>query len=120
MELTQQTLGGTACRQSGSSSQPQTPNPSVMSLSIFEHGDGRFRLFRDEREVGWVEGRAIGFFGFDSQAIAVDAATAAYDALTGWLARQSGEQLTPRGRRRLRIRVENGEHQLTLGGAAIG
>jgi len=91
-----------------------------MSLSIFEYGDGRFRLFHGEREVGWVEGRAVGFVGFDSEAAAVHAATAAYDALSGWLARQSREQSTPRRRRRLGIRVERGEHHLTLGGVAIG
>jgi hypothetical protein len=95
-------------------------NPSVMSLSIFEYGDGRFRLFHGEREVGWVEGRAVGFVGFDSEAGAVHGATVAYDALSGWLARQSREQPTPRPRRRLGIRIENGEHHLTLGGVAIG
>lgn len=91
-----------------------------MSLSIFEYGDGRFRLFQAEREVGWVEGRAVGFVGFDSEAAAVHAATVAYDALSAWLARQSREQPTPRRRRRLGLRIENGEHHLTLGGVAIG
>jgi hypothetical protein len=91
-----------------------------MSLSIFEYGDGRFRLFHGEREVGWVEGRAVGFVGFDSEAAAVHAATVAYDALSGWLARQSREQPTLRGRRRFGIRIENGEQHLTLGGVAIG
>jgi hypothetical protein len=91
-----------------------------MSLSIFEYGDGRFRLFHGEREVGWVEGRAVAFVGFDSEAGAVHAATVAYDALSGWLARQSRELPTPRRRRRLGIRIKNGEHHLTLGGVAIG
>jgi hypothetical protein len=91
-----------------------------MSLSIFEYGDGRFRLFHGEREVGWVEGRDVAFVGFDSEAAAVHAATVAYDAVSGWLARQSREYPTPRRRRRLGIRVENGEHSLTLGGVAIG
>jgi len=91
-----------------------------MTLNIFEYGDGRFRLFHGDREVGWVEGRAIGFVGFDSEEAAVDAATAAYDALSGWLARQSREQPTLRRRRRLGIRVGNGERHLTLGGVTIG
>jgi len=95
-----------------------TFNPSIMSLSIFEFGDGHFRLFRDGREVGWVEGRAVGFLGFDTEAGAYHAATVAYDALSGWLARQSREQAVPR--RRLQLRVENGERQLTIGGIAIG
>ena len=89
-----------------------------MPLSIFEYGDGRYRLFRDECEVGWVEGRAVGFRGFDSEAAAAHAATAASDVLSDWLARQSREQ--PTTRRRLELRVENGEHHLTLGGIAIG
>jgi hypothetical protein len=89
-----------------------------MSLSIFEFGDGHFSLFRDGCEVGWVEGRAIGFLGFDTQAGAYQAATIAYDALSGWLARQSREQPAPRGR--LELRLENGEHHLTIGGIAIG
>src|SRR5689334_14247822 len=52
-----------------------------MPLSIFEYGDGRFRLFHDSREVGWVEERVIGFSGYQSDAAAVRAATVAYDAL---------------------------------------
>src|SRR4051812_7958768 len=89
-----------------------------MSLSIFEFGDGRFRLFRDGCEVGWVEGRAVGFLGFDSEAAAAHAASAAYNALSDWLARQSREQATTR--RRLGRRIENGEHQLTVAGSPIG
>jgi hypothetical protein len=89
-----------------------------MSLSIFEYGDGRFRLFRDGSEVGWVEGRAVGFLGFDSEAAAANAALAAYNALSDWLARQSREETKPR--RRLGLRVEDGEQQLTVGGVAIG
>jgi hypothetical protein len=89
-----------------------------MPLSVFEHGDGRFRLFRDGCEVGWVEGRAVGFLGFDSEAAAADAAIAAHNALSHWLARQSREQ--PATRRQLGRRVENGEHHLTLGGISIG
>jgi hypothetical protein len=89
-----------------------------MSLSIFEYGDGRFRLFRDGSEVGWVEGRAVGFLGFDSEAVAVNAALAAYNALSEWLARQSREQARPR--RRLGLRAEDGEQHLTVNGVAIG
>jgi hypothetical protein len=89
-----------------------------MSLSIFEYGDGRFRLFRDGSEVGWVEGRAVGFLGFDSEAAAVNAALAAYNALSDWLARQTREPA--KARRRLGQRVEDGEQQLTVDGVAIG
>jgi hypothetical protein len=89
-----------------------------MSLSVFEYGDGRFRLFRDGSEIGWVEGRAVGFVGFDSEAAAVRAALAAYNALSDWVARQCREQVTPR--RRLGLRVEDGEHHRTVDGIAIG
>ena len=89
-----------------------------MSLTIFEFGDGRFRLFRDGSEVGWVDGRAVGFLGFDSEAAAADAAQAAYNALSHWLARQSREHVTTR--RRMGSRIEDGEHRLTVGGIAIG
>jgi hypothetical protein len=95
-----------------------TSNPSVMTLSIFEHGDGHFRLFRDGCEVGWVDGRDVGFLGFDTEADAADAAIAAYEALSVWLARQSRAQRTPQ--RRLDLRVENGKTSLTLGDIAVG
>ena len=89
-----------------------------MSLSIFEYGDGRFRLFRDGSEVGWVEGRTVGFLGFDSEPAAINAALAAYNALSDWLARQSREHAKPR--RRLGLRLEDGEQHLTVGGVSIG
>ena len=91
-----------------------------MSLSIFEFGDGRYRLYDGEREIGWVEGRAVGFVGFDTEEAARRAATVGYDALIGWLARQSRDAPAPRGRRRLVVRTGAGERQLTLGGVAIG
>ena len=91
-----------------------------MSLSIFEYGDGRFRLFHGDREIGWVEGRAVGFVGFASDDEAVRAATIAYDALSGWLARQAGGTAIPRRGRRLRVRAEGGERTLTLGNVPVG
>lgn len=91
-----------------------------MSLSIFEYGDGRFRLFHGDREIGWVEGRAIGFVGWDSEAAAMRAATAAYDALSDWLARQRRQEAAPRRGRALRVRNDGAERSLTLGDVAIG
>jgi hypothetical protein len=91
-----------------------------MSLSIFEYGDGRFRLFQGDQEIGWVEGRTVGFVGFDTEQAALRAATVGYDALITWLARQSREAPAPRGRARPIARTEAGERQLTLGGVAIG
>jgi hypothetical protein len=91
-----------------------------MSLSIFEYGDGRFRLFHGDREVGWVEGRAVGFIGWESEAAAVRGATVAYDALSDWLARQRRQDATPRRGQALRARSDGTERVLTLGGVAIG
>ena len=91
-----------------------------MSLSIFEYGDGRFRLYHGDREVGWVENRAIGFVGFDTDDAAVRAASIAYDALSEWLARQRRQEAAPRRGRRLRVHDEAGERQLMLGDVAIG
>jgi hypothetical protein len=68
--------------------------------------------------VGWVDGRDVGFLGFDTEADAADAAIIAYDALSVWLARQSRAHRTPL--RRLDLRVENGETSLTLGDIVIG
>lgn len=91
-----------------------------MSLSIFEYGDGRFRLFHGDREVGWVDPRAIGFVGWESETAALRAATVAYDALSDWLARQRRQEAVPRRGRRLRAHTESSERQLTLGGVVIG
>jgi hypothetical protein len=91
-----------------------------MSLSIFEFGDGRFRLFRDEQEVGWLEGRTVAFFGFEEAAAARRAAHVAYDAMSVWLARQRRTDAPPRRERPLESRTVDGSHVLTLGGVAIG
>jgi hypothetical protein len=91
-----------------------------MSLSIFEYGDGRFRLFHGDREVGWVEGRTIGFVGWESELLALRAATVAYDAVSDWLARQRRQEAAPRRGRTLRTRTDGGERLITLGGVAIG
>ena len=91
-----------------------------MSLSVFEYGDGRFRLFHGPREVGWVEGREVGFAGFESDAAATRAATVAYDALSAWLARQQYKEGVRRRGRRLSVHVRDGERHLTIGGISIG
>ena len=91
-----------------------------MPLSIFEYGDGRFRLFHDSREVGWVEERVIGFSGYQSDAAAVRAATVAYDALNVWLARQRRTDVVRRHGRRLDVHPRDGVRHLTIGGITIG
>lgn len=91
-----------------------------MSLSIFEYGDGRFRLFHGDREVGWVDARTLGFVGWESERAAHRAATVAYDALSVWLARQRRLEAPPRRGRPLCARTEGGQRQLTLGSLVIG
>jgi hypothetical protein len=91
-----------------------------MSLSIFEYGDGRFRLFHGDREIGWLEGRVVGFTGFDSEAAAVRAATVAHDALSAWLARQNYKEVVRRRGRRLGVHARDSERHLTIGGISIG
>ena len=70
--------------------------------------------------MGWVEGRVVGFAGFDSDAAAIRAATVAYDALSAWLARQSYKESVRRRGRRLGVHVREGERHLTIGGISIG
>ena len=92
-----------------------------MSLSIIVDGRGGFRLDRGGQQIGWVEGRAIGFRGFESATDARHAASAAYGALRGWLARQRRTDLVPASRRTvLQTRRGGGVTWLTLGGVPIG
>jgi len=91
-----------------------------MSLSIFDRGEGRFDLVLGDAEIGWVEGHAIGFTGFGDRAAARRAAAVAYDALTGWLARQRRLDAPPRNGNALRTRRNDGIEQLVLGEIPIG
>ena len=92
-----------------------------MSLSVIADGRGGFRLDRDGQQIGWVEGRAIGFRGFESAKDARQAASVAYGALRDWLARQRRMDLVPRSRKAvLNTRREDGMTWLTLGSVAIG
>jgi hypothetical protein len=71
-----------------------------MSLNIIADRRGGFRLDRDGAQIGWIEGQAVGFRGFDSAKEAHRAAGAAYGAFRGWLARQRRmEDLVPGSRR---------------------
>ena len=38
-----------------------------MSLSIFDRGESRYDLYRGEEAIGWIDGRTIGFDGFESR-----------------------------------------------------
>jgi hypothetical protein len=92
-----------------------------MSLNVIADGRGGFRLHRAGEQIGWIEGRAIGFRGFDSAKDAHQAAGTAYGALRGWLARQRRMELLPGSRRAaLQTRRDGGVTWLTLGGRAIG
>jgi hypothetical protein len=91
-----------------------------MSFSIFDRGDGHFRLVRGDREIGWVEDRVIGFRGFADADDARAAATTAYNALAGWTARQIRTEPAPRRMTRLSVRREGAVAWLTLDGVRIG
>jgi hypothetical protein len=92
-----------------------------MSLSVIADGCGGFRVYRDGQQIGWVEGRAVGFRGFDSAKEARRAAGAAYSALRNWLARQRRIDLVLASRRAvLYSRRDGGITWLTLGGIPIG
>jgi len=92
----------------------------AMSLSIFDRGEGRFDLMHGDIEIGWVRDRAIGFNGFGDRATARRAAAVAYDALTGWLARQRRFDAPPRNGHALRIERGGGIDQLMLGEVPVG
>lgn len=81
-------------------------------LSIFETGDGSFRLVdEDDVDVGWVRDNHLGFGGFAGQAEAMAAALAGSEALAGFLERLTG---APVGERPAggRVRVHaDGEHE---------
>jgi hypothetical protein len=91
-----------------------------MSLTILEHGDGRFHFFHGDHEVGWLEGRTIAFVNFDKAGTARLAAEVAYDALTVWLARQRITDPPARRGRPIRTRYDGGGLVLTLFGRPIG
>ncbi len=92
-----------------------------MSLNIIADGRGGFRLDRDGEQIGWIEGQAVGFRGFDSAKEARRAAGAAYGAFRGWLARQRRMDLVPGSRRAfLQARRDGGITWLMLGDVPVG
>jgi hypothetical protein len=91
-----------------------------MSLSVLAHDRGGFRLYRGGEQVGWIEGRAVGFLGFGSADEARQAASAAYDAVRVWLARQRRTDLVRGPRRALCARHDGPLTWLTLNGVPIG
>ena len=91
-----------------------------MPLNVIADGRGGFRLEREGAQIGWVEGRAVGFLGFESPKDARQAASSAYAALHAWLARQRRTDLIPGARRVLGTRRDGGVTWLTLGDVPIG
>ncbi len=91
-----------------------------MSLTILEHGDGRFHFFHGDHEVGWLEGRTIAFVNWEKASAARMAAEVAYDALSVWLARQRITDPPPRRGRPLRTRYDGEGLVLTLFGNPVG
>jgi hypothetical protein len=91
-----------------------------MSLSIFDRGEGRFDLVRNDDEIGWIVERTVGFTGFGDRSSARRAASVAYKALSGWLARQRRLDAPPRNDNALDVRRAGTTDQLTLGEVAVG
>jgi hypothetical protein len=68
----------------GDSSQQETT-----MLRVLSDGDDRYRLENeDDVQIGWINGRAIGFRGFATEADAKESAVAAWQALDLVLRRQ--------------------------------
>lgn len=63
-----------------------------MTLIAYANDNGGYTLHASDAEraapVGWVEGRGVGFRGFDGHDDAVRAAYVAYEAVARWLARE--------------------------------
>lgn len=91
-----------------------------MSLRIIELADGQYQLLRGSEEIGRITGRAIGFHGFESRAAARRAATAAYDALVRWAARQRRAEPVARRGRLLDVRQDGASRRLVAGGEPVG
>ena len=91
-----------------------------MSLSVLANDHGGFALYRGDKHVGWVEGRAVALVGYETLEDAHHAARAAFDALRGWLARQRRTVFVPGPRRALRTRRDGSSVTLTLGREPVG
>ena len=91
-----------------------------MTFNVITDSRGGFRLEREGREIGWIEGRSIGFLGFESAKDARQGATTAYAALHAWLARQRRTDHVAVRRRVLNTRRDGGVTWLTLGDVPIG
>lgn len=91
-----------------------------MQLDFLENDRGRFRIYRAGAPVGWVEGRTVGFEGFESPHDARGAARAGHDALRRWIARQRRTDAAPETRRPLEARRDGAATRLVLHGIPIG
>ena len=80
-------------------------------LQILPDGDGRYRLIDgDGREVGWIRGRALRFFGVLSEQEMMTAASKAWRALQTVLARAVGRAADGALPRQLRV-VHDGAYE---------
>lgn len=90
-----------------------------MTARVYGVGEGGYVLRDDqEREVGWVRGRSIGYTDFASEQAALRAAIVAHESMTRWSARQRGLRPDLPSRTAL-LRVGRAD-AITLGGATIG
>ena len=91
-----------------------------MGLSIIDCGDGRFRLEEADREIGWVDHRAIVIAAFPDASAAYSAACTAYDALSIWISRLRLAGATPRRGRTMKVHAEERERVLSVGTRRVG
>lgn len=90
-------------------------------LNIFETGDESFRLSdRNDVDVGWIRGSALGFDGFETEADALAAAVAGSDALAAFLERLTGAILEPeKNRGRIRVKQEGTQEWVVRGTVSL-
>ena len=80
-------------------------------LHVLPDGEGRYRLVdSDGREVGWIRGRALRFFGVLSEQEMMTAASKAWRALQTVLARAVGRAAGGAQPRQLRL-VHDGAYE---------
>lgn len=74
-------------------------------LTVFDTGEASFRLAnRNDEDVGWIRGNAVGFSGLTDEAAAMKAAVAGAETLAAYLERTGGPgSVPPRSGGRLKL-----------------
>lgn len=88
-------------------------------LTVFDTGEASFRLAnRNDEDVGWIRGNAVGFCGLPDEPTAMKAAAAASETLSAYLERTGGPgSAPPRSTGRLKV-VKDGTHEWVSRGSS--